>query len=74
MRFLLLFLVTNTLVTATAAAAAGGAPLVAALLSPLALAGLALTVRVVVLARPASPPMSRTEIRRLVRAVEEDTR
>ena len=74
MRFLLLFLVTNTLLAATAAAATGGAPLLAALLAPLALAALGLTVRVVVLTRPAQTPISRAEIRRLARAVKEDTR
>ena len=74
MRFLVLFLVTNTLVAATAAAATGGKPLVAALLGPLALAALGLTVRVVVLTRPAKAAIPRAEIRRLVRAAKEDAR
>ena len=74
MRFLLLFLVTNTLVAATAAAAIGGKPLVAALLGPPALAALGLTVRVVVLTRPAKAAIPRAEIRRLVGAAKEDAR
>ena len=73
MRFLVLFITTNTLVATTAAAATGGRPLVAALLGPLALAALGLTIRVVVLTRPAQAPISRAEIRRLAGAVKEDT-
>lgn len=72
MRFLLLFLVTNTLIAATAAAATGGEPLVAALLAPPALAALGLTVRVVVVTRPAKAAIPRAEIRRLVSAAKED--
>lgn len=74
MRFLLLFLVTNSLIAATAAAAAGGEPVVAALLAPPALAALGLTVRVVVMTRPARAPVSRADIRRLVGGVGEDPR
>jgi hypothetical protein len=74
MPFLLLFIVTNTLVVATVAAVTGGRPLAAALLAPLTLAGLALTLRVVVLARPARPTITSLEVRRIVDAAKEETR
>lgn len=74
MRFLILFLLTNTLIVATAAAATGGRPFVAALLGPLALAALGLAVRVVVLTRPQRAPITRAEIRRLAGVAKRDTR
>lgn len=52
----MLFLITNSLVVAAAAAATLGVTALAAPLGLLAVSGLVVTVRVVVLARPAQPP------------------
>lgn len=53
MRFLVLFVITNSVVVATGAAGASGETALAAVLAVLALAGLLVTVRVVVPACPA---------------------
>lgn len=66
MRFLLLFLVTNSLVVAAGAAAAAGATAIAAPVAVLALAGLVVTIRVVVLARPAQASVTRRDLQRIV--------
>ena len=71
MRFLLLFLITNSLVVGAGAAVTAGATAIAAPLVVLALAGLAVTIRVVVLARPArpaQPSVTRRDLQRLVNA------
>ena len=70
MRFLLLFLVTNSLVVAAAAAATAGITAIAASLAVLALAGLVVTIRVVVLARPAQPAVTRRDLQRVVQTAE----
>ena len=74
MRFLLLFIITNSLVVATAAAATSGAIAIAPPLGVVALAGLVLTIRVVALARPAQRTMTRRDLRRLVDATRKEER
>lgn len=68
MRFLLLFLITNSLVVAAGAAATAGVAAITVPLALLALAGLVVTTRVVVLARPARPAATRRDLQRVVRA------
>ena len=74
MRFLLLFLITNSLIVATAAAWTSGAIVIAAPLGVVAVAGLALTIRVVIVARPAQRTLSRSDLRRLVDATGKEER
>ena len=74
MRFLLLFIITNSLVVATVAASTSGAIVIAAPLGVVAVAGLALTIRVVILARPAQRTLSRSDLRRLVDATRTEQR
>ena len=74
MRFLLLFLITNSLIVATAAASTSGAIVIAAPLGVVAVAGLALTIRVVIVARPAQRTLSRSDLRRLVDATRTEQR
>ena len=71
MRFLFLFLITNSLVVAAGAAATAGTPALAVPLALVAVAGLVVTIRVVVLARPAQPAVTRRDLQRVVRTEEE---
>lgn len=73
MRFLLVFLVTNSLVVGAAAAATAGATAIAAPLFVLAFAGLAVTIRVVVTAPPAQA-VTRRDLQRVVQAAEKGER
>ena len=74
MRFLLLFIITNSLVVATAAVSTSGAIVIAAPLGVVAVAGLALTIRVVILARPVQRTLSRRDLRRLLDATRTEER
>ena len=64
-RFLALFALTNSLVVGAVAAITAGSAAAATLLVPAAVAGLALTVRVVVWAPPRSTPAPGGDRRRL---------
>ena len=70
MRFLALFLITNSAVAATAAAATSGVLAIAAPLAAVAVAGLVLTIRVVVTAPSPNRSVSRGELQRLLDTTE----